>query len=282
MPRRRLVVISTIILVLSAMVIVPSCTDAECGNGGEGCSCTSVFECGELPTACHAWLCDGNCRLLQVSNGGRCLLGECSGAGTCVLGFCTAELACVECFENAHCDSGHTCEPSNLCSRCDDGVKNGDETGLDCDGSCPLCPGTCNVDADCPGGYCWEGSCARCDDGIQNGDETRIDCSPYLGHCPICYGLHCTTNDDCASKTCEKGYCCATSCPLCSSCKEPFGECKPEPYGFGDITNAENPSVVCFGEYVCDGKGKCALDKGNLCTQNEECASASCVNGKCT
>lgn len=46
---------------------------------------------------------------------------------------------------------------------CTDGIKNGDETGIDCGGSCPVvCPPTCY-------------------DGIKNGDETGIDCG---GSCP--------------------------------------------------------------------------------------------------
>ncbi|KXX70267.1 di-heme oxidoredictase family protein [Flammeovirga sp. SJP92] len=40
---------------------------------------------------------------------------------------------------------------------CNDGIQNGDETGVDCGGS------SCN---DCP----------TCEDGIQNGDETGVDC----------------------------------------------------------------------------------------------------------
>lgn len=48
---------------------------------------------------------------------------------------------------------GNVVEPT-----CEDGVQNGDETGVDCGGSnCPACPATC-------------------DDGIQNGDETGVDC----------------------------------------------------------------------------------------------------------
>ena len=48
---------------------------------------------------------------------------------------------------------------------CFDGIKNGDETGIDCGGSCVACP--------------------TCDDGIQNGDETGIDCG---GSCEPCTG----------------------------------------------------------------------------------------------
>ncbi|MEW7292444.1 glycosyl hydrolase [Aquimarina sp. 2304DJ70-9] len=49
---------------------------------------------------------------------------------------------------------------------CNDGVQNGDETGIDCGGSCEPCP----VDP-------------TCNDGIQNGDETGVDCG---GSCQPC------------------------------------------------------------------------------------------------
>lgn len=48
---------------------------------------------------------------------------------------------------------------------CFDGIQNGNETGVDCGGTCA--------------------SCATCDDGIQNGDETGIDCG---GSCDPCTG----------------------------------------------------------------------------------------------
>jgi len=48
---------------------------------------------------------------------------------------------------------------------CDDGFMNGDETGVDCGGSCPE-------------------ACPTCIDGILNGDEIEIDCGGPL--CPSC------------------------------------------------------------------------------------------------
>ena len=55
---------------------------------------------------------------------------------------------------------------------CDDGIQNGDETGIDCGGSCA--------------------ACATCDDGILNGDETGVDCGgPDCEPCqtgPCSYG----------------------------------------------------------------------------------------------
>ena len=46
---------------------------------------------------------------------------------------------------------------------CNDGVKNGNETGVDCGGDCT--------------------PCATCDDGIKNGDETGVDCGGSCGPC---------------------------------------------------------------------------------------------------
>ena len=48
---------------------------------------------------------------------------------------------------------------------CTDGEKNGDETGIDCGGTCTACP--------------------TCDDGEQNGDETGVDCGGSCGTCLV-------------------------------------------------------------------------------------------------
>ena len=85
-------------------------------------------------------------------------------------------------------------ETANFCvggnpPTCNDGVQNGDETGVDCGGSsCPACP-TCSdgvqngdeTGIDCGGSSC--PACPTCDDGIQNGDETGVDCG---GSCDPC------------------------------------------------------------------------------------------------
>jgi hypothetical protein len=48
---------------------------------------------------------------------------------------------------------------------CSDGTRNGDETGVDCGGSCTSC------------------TPPSCSDGVQNGDEYGVDCS---GSCTAC------------------------------------------------------------------------------------------------
>ncbi len=56
-----------------------------------------------------------------------------------------------------------------LSDTCQDGILNGDETDIDCGGSCEDCP--------------------TCDDGILNGDETDIDCG---GSCEDCQPEECS------------------------------------------------------------------------------------------
>ena len=277
---RRFVALGLFALASSALAIVPSCSGAVCEPSGEGCPCTTSYEC--LTNSCYAAGCDGTCHMEVFPPGGACLLVRpCAEPGNCIMGVCTAEPQCVECLEDTHCAPGHTCEVDNVCSRCDDGMKNGDETGIDCGGSCPLCPGTCNVDGDCPDGYCWEGLCISCYDGIQNGDETGIDCGPSGTHCLKCLGMNCSGGGDwaCVSQNCEDFHCCPAVCPLCFDC-EPSGACEPLGAGFPDKYN-KDPANVCDGDFRCNGQGKCLLTSGQPCTQDSECAYSVCLNGTC-
>lgn len=92
---------------------------------------------------------------------------------------------------------------------CFDRVLDGDETDVDCGGSCQACPGeaACSVPEDCQSRSC-SGTCAApsCDDGIQNGHEADVDCGWNCGGCPN--GKRCESNLDCASGTCgDNGVC---------------------------------------------------------------------------
>lgn len=64
---------------------------------------------------------------------------------------------------------------------CTDGQHNGDESDVDCGGSCTVLCETdqsCNGNGDCESGVCTNTVCQApsCSDGVQNGDETSIDC----------------------------------------------------------------------------------------------------------
>ena len=64
--------------------------------------------------------------------------------------------------------------------RCDDGEANGDETDVDCGGSCGPCAlgSACGGAEDCASGVCGEGVCLReaCENGEQDLDESDVDC----------------------------------------------------------------------------------------------------------
>jgi uncharacterized membrane protein len=80
---------------------------------------------------------------------------------------------------------------------CDDGVRSGAETDIDCGGAaCAACVtgASCERHTDCTSGVCLAGVCVAtsCEDGIQNGGETGIDCG---GDCARCR----TSTCNCAS-----------------------------------------------------------------------------------
>ncbi|WP_437925607.1 hypothetical protein WMF37_42210 [Sorangium sp. So ce291] len=98
--------------------------------------------------------------------------------------------ACDPCYAGNRCKSGADCAEgvcgsgNNRCSeaRCDDGVKNGKETDVDCGAvACRSMCGDgngCQSGADCASAVCLAGVCQapRCGDGIGNGLEEGWDC----------------------------------------------------------------------------------------------------------
>lgn len=112
----------------------------------------------------------------------------------------------------------------DVTATCMDGIQNGNETGVDCGGSCPKCGGgmNCRTDADCPAGQSCAGFSCRtnpptCADGIQNGDETGVDCGGAT--CPKCGGTSCRSDADCPAGQACAGF----SCRPTFSCALPAG-----------------------------------------------------------
>jgi hypothetical protein len=143
---------------------------------------------------------------------------------------------CPPCAIGLGCRTGADCT-TDLCgpamngmqclgipTNCDDGVEDGDETDVDCGGSCPPCAAgqTCKLHTDCDSGVCTPGAgggggaggsagtstCAAptCSDGVQNGGESDVDCGAA---CPVqcAKGQFCFVDQDCESKTCKSGTC---------------------------------------------------------------------------
>lgn len=142
---------------------------------------------------------------------------------------------------------------------CVDGIKNGDEEGVDCGGSCPLPCDTCSngrldedeEGVDC-GGVC-PTACPSCDDGLKNGTEAAVDCG---GACPNrCADREpCREDLDCASLHCDV-------------------VCQP-PSCNDKILNGNESSTDCGGD--CE---KC--DNGKSCRKSSDCKSSRCQNNIC-
>ncbi len=106
------------------------------------------------------------------------------------------------------CEVG-ACVDRNVAPTCFDRVRNGDETDVDCGGSCEIACGplrSCSTGDDCQSGSCpssFPGCTApTCTDGIKNGLEASVDCGGACAtKCPR--GAVCGYGFDCASNNCS-------------------------------------------------------------------------------
>lgn len=145
-----------------------------------------------------------------------------------------------------------------LVPSCDDGLRNGNETDVDCAGDCPPCENgeSCLVHFDCASGSCQGGVCAAaaCDDQLLNGDETDVDCGGSCAGCGI--GDRCTGGSDCQSNTCQNGFCVASFCS-------------------DGQTNGLETDEDCGGPDCGPCQG------GQDCSVATDCLSQTCNNGVC-
>ncbi|MEO6777040.1 MAG: hypothetical protein ABI467_29175 [Kofleriaceae bacterium] len=102
------------------------------------------------------------------------------------------------------CDTG-TCAPTTIADTCHDRVLDGDETDIDCGGSCHACgfDAACVIASDCQTNACAAGTCAAptCSDGRQDGFEQGLDCGTTA--CGACAGDFCADNASCHSGVCN-------------------------------------------------------------------------------
>ncbi len=166
------------------------------------------------------------------------------------------------CADGAKCAGAPDCKGgicrNNVCSSPSpaDGVKDGDETDVDCGGSkAPACADgkQCLIGADCTASVCAGGICRAptCTDKAQNGAETDVDCGG--GKCgPCADGAGCKSGaTDCVSLVCAANKCAAPGC---------------------------NDGVKNGTETDKDCGGTCALK----CETNQGCMSnMDCIEGPC-
>jgi hypothetical protein len=178
----------------------------------------------------------------------------------CVASPCAGSEDIATC--NIACEGG-ACLSAESCA---DGALGGDETDVDCGGSCAPCAlaGGCGLDADCQQASCVGGRCVApsCSDGVTNQDESAVDCG---GACAACAtGLGCGGASDCASAVCASAGCAdgVATCCQAASCDD-------------GVRNGDESAVDC-GDGAC---GPCRA--GSPCSDGAECASGICTAGVC-
>lgn len=213
-------------------------TDVDCGGPCFGCeagnSCQEDSDCAsgicQDDLTCAAPMCNDGIRnqheiFLDTDVGGE--ITNCGGPN------------CPQCPVQigAECTSPRDCQGKEfVCEQQDTGVsqcslspehcrnneRDGDETDVDCGGSCQPCEegNFCVRDSDCFNNNCIDGTCEAptCGDGRLNYGETHLDeetgytCGgPNCDSCTV--GESCESNSDCATRNCgSDGLCQAPSC----------------------------------------------------------------------
>jgi hypothetical protein len=132
---------------------------------------------------------------------------------------------------------------------CANGVKDGDEVGVDCGGACQKCAGDgCIVDGDCKSGKCEAGKCAA---------PAGKPCGVGVASGPCNENQPCETNDDCKTKKCEGAKCVVGA---------------PGPTN-GVKDNGET-------DVDCGGPNAPACPAGKACLTNDDCAEKYCPEDK--
>lgn len=157
---------------------------------------------------------------------------------------------------------------------CKNGAKDGDETDVDCGGSCGKCQlrQGCKRNSDCANAACNQGRCSedKCGDTVQDGQETDVDCGGPVSLCaPRCAaGKACFVGSDCGS-----GFCAG------SGTANPY-RCATDHCTDG-VRDADEGGIDCSGRDCA----KCA--NGVKAQAATDCASGlwngvSCVAAHCT
>lgn len=213
-----------------------STTSSVGGSGGQGGmpECESPSDCGES-TTCLTYLCDaGKCGDSKADLGTTCTEGGevCDGEGTCV--------------------------PAG----CFDTVLNGDETDIDCGGSCSAkCANgdDCLVDEDCESTYCKQGGGA-----FGTCTATSVN------------GIACLSDSECESDHCTEGFCCESGdcVSQCLSCAVPNMEGTCQIYEGKSCGSSLDDD--CTDPDTCDSAGNCVANHADAGTSCGNTVPGSC------
>lgn len=333
------------------------CENQDCIPSGSGSHCGGVctsdcpvdYPC-EIDPQCASLNCEENlCQEADPTNedqdgtetdddcGGNNIACEdgqgCQNHGDCVNelcrnGFCGEE-GCIEgcapagapCTNPSDCLS-RVCLPNGFCAEasCSDGIFNGDETSVDCGGSCDNCVDGlfCKDHTDCASGSCINSYCggvctsdcppgfpcsndAECasnvcngnvcfapspHDDVENNGETAVDCGGP--NAPPCTDGHrCREDTDCVQEDCTDGYCggiCTSQCPRDYPCYTDSicesGKCGADMY-CEPATNNDGEKNGDETGIDCGGTSGQLCEYGSGCEDNYDCLDTNCVLGYC-
>jgi plastocyanin len=267
------------------------CTDDACDAG------TPINTAKAEGTACASnsgAFCDGAKKCVECIVGGDCATGVCGVDHTCAPVSCGdgtkngAETdvdcggpLCGKCMMGLTCAIGGDCMEGvcnpvlKTCSApsCTDGVKNSDETDVDCGGlTCNDCitGQACGNPADCASKVCTgvplTCKAPLCDDLVTNGNETDKDCGgPDCGDCAN--GQLCSAGNDCQSLVCS-GTPKTCQMPTCTDGAKNGAETAVD-CGGGTCT-------ACVDSSACNVNADCL---NGFCNALKVCATPTCMDG---
>ncbi|MCR9160699.1 MAG: hypothetical protein ACE37F_20695 [Nannocystaceae bacterium] len=174
---------------------------------------------------------------------------------------------------------------------CNDGMQNGDETDVDCGGSCDeKCDDGegCMVDDDCMSDACGDDDTCQstdtdsdtdgdptCEDGMQNGDETDVDCGNSCG--ATCEdGEGCDDGEDCVSGECDPRTMTCTSGEPVTYCDDVDEDSFGDPDSCVDVEPGDDPpdGSVPNNEDCADDNANAfpgaAENEPELCAEDED------------
>jgi hypothetical protein len=315
--------------------VADSTSAAASGGGGGAPPCAKDEDC-DGGTDCVHYVCQGGACVRGILSGNPCPLADGGDGG----GFCDYDGICGPCDRDNVQDQGETdvdcgnsacgpCGPGKRCmipsncsthvcnatgpfpqpcagqtccaiATCTDGVQNGDETGIDCGGSCKGCPpgsacqkpGDCDVNApfcaqsvccgvpcDLPCQQCLppSGACVDVDGGKDpqsgctcNGNPGCFECTDHVQDLK-------ETDVDCGGGVCPKcanGKKCVVGPRDCASCICQGGACAPPLCDDGVLDG-------CESDTDCGGPCGATCGSSQNCHTKADCASGSCVDGGC-
>lgn len=232
----------------------------QCGGPCEflspanGCSLTTCVDCPSVLNAvqvCKSAACGFQCNPGYTTSGDHCVRDGDTDAGTL-----TSDGSA--CSIGGQCASGVCKNGECAPSRCDDRIKNGLETAVDCGGSCAPCEKgkTCSKDTDCDDGPCTNGVCGctphTCTDPALSG-QCGDNLNDHCGGIAVC---GCGSGQTCYQSACcnPQAACTAGGCGTVSACG----------------------STVDCGTSSCTGKQACFQNK--CCNPLAKCPANSCGN----